>query len=85
MTAEFQTPASVPSPPALLPAANSGAAACSPANGRPVGVGGGGYKSPTRGSPGTRGGWKAPLCLTLIGGIDGAVAALPPPARCFTR
>lgn len=65
---------------ALLPAANSYAAAYSPANRRAVGVGGGSYKSPTRGSPGTRGGWKAPLCLTLIGGIDGTVAALPPPA-----
>nr|WOL21097.1 hypothetical protein HIGPJJAF_00001 [Gallid alphaherpesvirus 2] len=59
---------------ALLPAANSYAAAYSPANRRAVGVGGGSYKSPTRG------GWMAPLCLPLIGGIDGTVAALPPPA-----
>lgn len=77
MSAEFQTPAAVPSPPTPLLAANGGAAACSPANGRPAGVGGGGYKSPTRGSPGTRGGWKAPLCLTLIGGIDGGCRRAP--------
>nr|WOL21007.1 hypothetical protein GFCMFDBG_00001 [Gallid alphaherpesvirus 2] len=65
---------------ALLPAANSYAAAYSPANRRAVGVGGGSYQSPSRGSHGTRGGWKAPRCLPLIGGMAGTVAALPPPA-----